>query len=191
MGRWEGLNGGGETYESLLPAELSLVQVGGTSGSYDLTMGDSFIEKIVIIPAEPTRIFWDLLDPANVPTYDSHFQYWIPRVHPPKVGTKVDFKARVGRIWLTAVSEFVEFDPPEHLALRQVSPPSPMRSRLTWNLEPTDEGTRFTYRFELSSPPGTGWLRAWLLRAFTGHLDDELPALADRYRRETDASSSP
>lgn len=145
-------------------------------------MDDRVYERSVVLPAPPDRVFWDLLEPSHVAGYDSHMRSWQPRDWPPTVGTGVDFEAKVGRLWLTGASEFVSFDPPRHLELRQVSPSSPFRSRLTWTLTDTDTGTEFAYRFVLSSPRGLGWLGARLLRLFTSHLDEELPALANRYR---------
>lgn len=145
-------------------------------------MGRSVFTRTVDLPATPDRVFWDLLDPSNVPDYDSRMRSWVPRGLPPGIGTRVDFEAKVGPVWMRAVSEFVSFDAPHHLELRQVSPPTPFRSRLTWDLVPTEGGTSFTYRFELSSPPGLDRLGAWLLGQFTSHLAEDLPALAERYR---------
>jgi uncharacterized protein YndB with AHSA1/START domain len=145
-------------------------------------MAETVLVKQVTLPAAPERIFWDLLDPAAVPEYDSHMRSWQPRELPLREGSRVDYEARVGRRWMKVGAVFTAFDPPRHLAVRQVSPPSPLRSSLTWDLEPFDGGTRFTYRFVVTGPPGTGWIRRRLLAMFTSHLDVELPALADRYR---------
>ena len=145
-------------------------------------MGETAYEQSVVLPAPPERVFWDLLEPSHVAGYDSHMRSWQPREWPPTVGTRVDFEAKVGPFWLKAGSEFVAFDPPSHLAVRQVSPPSPFRSRLTWDLTDRADGTEFTYRFVLSSPPGFRWLGAWLMGLFTSHLAEEIPALANRYR---------
>lgn len=145
-------------------------------------MSETVYQQSAILPAPPGQVFWDLLEPSHVAGYDSHMRSWQPREWPPTVGTRVDFEAKVGSMWLKGGSEFVAFDPPGHLELRQVSPPSPFRSRLTWDLADTGDGTEFTYRFVLSSPPGLRWLGARLLGLFTSHLGNELPALANRYR---------
>lgn len=144
-------------------------------------MKDHVYEQSVVLPAPAERVFWDLLEPSHVAEYDSHMRTWLPRDWPPAVGTVVDFEARLGRFWLKGASEFVEFDPPHRLALRQVSPPSPLQSRLTWDLAPVTEGVAFTYRFSVRAPRMMDWLGRWLLRVFTEHLDEELPALVSRY----------
>lgn len=144
-------------------------------------MGEALYERQVWLPAPPERVFWYLLNPGHVASYDSHLRSWQPREWPPRVGTRTDFEAKLGPVWLSGVSEIVAFDPPTRLALRQVSPPSPFRSRMTWDLMDRDGGALFAYRFEVSSPPGLGWVGGRLLRLFTGHLDAELPALAGRF----------
>jgi uncharacterized protein YndB with AHSA1/START domain len=136
----------------------------------------------VLLPAPPEQVFWDLLDPSSVPTYDSHIQDWTPREHPLKIGTLIDYRARVGRLWLRASAKLVAFDPPSHLEAHQVEPPLPFRSRLTWDLEDEDGGTRLTYRLALTGPPLTGPIRRSMLGLLTSHLATEVPALADRYR---------
>jgi uncharacterized protein YndB with AHSA1/START domain len=138
----------------------------------------------VLLRASPEQVFWDLLDPGSVPTYDSHIRDWMPREHPLRVGTLIDYRARVGRLWLRASAKLVAFDPPRHLEAHQVAPPSPFRSRLTWDLEHEDGGTRLTYRLALTGPPLTGLVRRSILGLLTSHLATEVPALADRYRRQ-------
>jgi hypothetical protein len=145
-------------------------------------MNEAVYRQSVILPARQEQVFWDLLEPSHVAGYDSHTRTWQPRQWPPTVGTRVDFEAKMGPMWLKGVSEFVAFDPPGHLEVRQVSPPSPFRSRLTWDLVGIGNETEFTYRFVLSSPAGMGWVGARLLGVFTSHLREELPALANRYR---------
>lgn len=141
----------------------------------------AFVRRVEI-PAPPTVVFWDLLDPAHVPEYDSQFRSWVPRDRPPRVGTKVDFVTKVLGLWMKGTSEFVAFDAPHHVELRLLRPRTPLASRLTWHLTPSAAGTTFDYRFEVDAPRGLGWLARLGLRAFTSHLDDRLPALAERYR---------
>lgn len=137
--------------------------------------------KRVDLPAAPAVVFWDLLEPENVVEYDSHFRSWVPRERPPRAGTKVDFVAKVFGMWSKGTSEFVAFEAPRHLEVRLVRPPTPLKSRMTWDLADTDIGTSFEYRFEIEAPLGLGWLGRMLLSQFTSHLDAELPALARRY----------
>jgi uncharacterized protein YndB with AHSA1/START domain len=138
----------------------------------------------VLLPAPPERVWWDLLDPASVPGYDSHIRDWTPREDPLRVGTRIDYQARVGWLWLRAGAKLVAFDPPRHLEAHQVAPRSPFRSRLTWDLEPVNDGTRLTYRLALTGPPLTGLLRRSMLGLLASHLATEVPALADRYLHE-------
>lgn len=53
---------------------------------------------------------------------------------------------------------------------------------MTWLVNPTGEGTEFTYRFHTQTPRGMGWLGQWIVRSTTGHLDIEIPALINRYQ---------
>lgn len=82
-------------------------------------------ERAVLLPAAPEVVFWDLLEPSNVPDYDSRMRSWVPRDFPPEVGTRVDFEARVGPVWAKGVSEFVVFDPPHRLEVQLVKPKTP------------------------------------------------------------------
>lgn len=148
---------------------------------YRCAVGTHVYAARVVIPASPDVVFWDLLEPAHVPQYDSHFRSWVPRDRPPRVGTRVDFTAKVFGMWSKGTSEFTAFDPPRHLALRLVKPSGPLHSRVTWDLSDTDGGTSFAYRFEITTPRGLGWLAKTLLAQFTSHLDAELPALARRH----------
>ncbi len=138
-------------------------------------------EKQVDLSAPPEVVFWDLLEPGHVVEYDSHFRSWVPRDQPPRVGTHVDFVAKVFGMWSKGTSEFIVFEAPHRLELRLVRPPSPLESSLTWGLVATDTGTSFAYRFEIDAPLGLGWLSKLLLKQFTSHLDEALPALAQRY----------
>lgn len=138
-------------------------------------------EKRVDLPAPSDVVFGDLLQPEHVAEYDSHFRSWVPREQPPRVGTKVDFVARVFGVWSKGTSEFVAFSAPHHLELRLVRPSTPLRSSITWDLTDTESGSSLEYRFVIDAPQGLGWLAKLLLRQFTSHLDVELPALAHRY----------
>lgn len=93
--------------------------------------------KSVDGPAPSDIVFWDLLQPEHVVEYDSSFRSWTPRDDPPRVGTKVDFFARVLGMWSKGISEFSAFDAPHHLERRLVRPASPLRSRLTWEVDVT------------------------------------------------------
>ncbi|MEX2279797.1 MAG: SRPBCC family protein [Acidimicrobiia bacterium] len=139
--------------------------------------------KRVDLPAAPDVVFWDLLEPVNVAEYDSHFRSWVPRERPPRLGTKVDFVAKVFGVWSKGASEFVAFEAPHHLELRLVRPPTPLKSLMTWDLVETDTGTSFEYRLEIHTPVGLGWLGQTLLSQFTSHLESELPALARRFQK--------
>lgn len=138
-------------------------------------------ERTVELPAPPDVVFWDLLEPEHVPDYDPSIRSWRARAVPPVVGTRIDFVGRFGAFWAKGVSEVTGFEPPGHFAVRLVSPPTPFRSRLTWDLAPRNGGTAFTYRFVLLSPPGLGAVGRRMLGVWTDHLDDALPALAGRY----------
>ncbi|MGD2060582.1 MAG: hypothetical protein PVF87_06945 [Acidimicrobiia bacterium] len=138
-------------------------------------------ERTVRLGAEPEIVFWDLLEPGNVPDYDSRMRSWVPRSFPPSVGTVVDFEAKLGPLWSKGMSEFTAFDPPHHLEVQLVKPKTPLHSTLAWFLSSAEPGTEFTYRFESRTPRGMKWLGEWLVRSATGHLDVELPALANRY----------
>ncbi len=145
-------------------------------------MPNSVYERAVRLPADPEVVFWDLLEPGNVPDYDSRMRSWMPRDYPPKVGTRVDFEAKLGPMWSKGVSEFAVFDPPHHLEVQLIKPKTPIRFNMTWLLAPTEDGTEFTYRFHTQAPRGLGWLGHRILRLATSHLDIELPAVINRYQ---------
>lgn len=138
--------------------------------------------KTVQLPTRCEVVFWDLLEPEHVAEYDSRFRSWIPRDQPPRVGTRVDFVAKVFGIWSRGTSEFTSFEPPQRIELELVSPPSPLGSRLGWNLTDSDTGCTFEYQFEIRAPRGLGWLAKSVLGQLTSHLETELPALVERYR---------
>lgn len=135
----------------------------------------------VELPADRETAFWDLLNPDHVVEYDPDFRSWTPRVWPPELGTRVDFVARYGRIWAKGTSEFTVVQPPRTIELKLVSPPSPVRSGLSWEFESTDEGCRLTYRFATEAPTGFGWLGRRLLAIATDGMAEKLDRLPERY----------
>lgn len=144
-------------------------------------MSESATVKRVTLGTDCATVFWDLLEPSHVSSYDSRMRRWNPAEYPPRVGTEVDFEMRLAGRWTKGRSRFETFDPPHHIVLTQISPPSPFRFEVAWVLKPSDDGCEFEYRFTVTSPPGLGWLGRLLLRSATSHLDDEVPALATRY----------
>jgi len=144
-------------------------------------MATERFEHGVSLPVGCEHAFWDLLHPANVPVYDPDFRSWKPRAFPPVVGTRVDFEARMGGRWAKGTSEVTRFEPPHHLELRLVSPPTPVRARLGWAFTDTDDGCRYAYRFEVESPPGLAWLGRRVLAMATNGMSTKLDALPARY----------
>ncbi|MFP5331916.1 MAG: SRPBCC domain-containing protein [Acidimicrobiia bacterium] len=145
-------------------------------------MSESVTVKRVVLHADCQTVFWDLLEPSHVPSYDSRMRRWQPSEFPPTVGTTADFEMKMAGVWMRGRSRFTEFDPPHRLALVQVRPPSPFGFEVEWTLTPHPPGCVFEYRFRASSPLGLGWLGGVLLRTVTSHLEVEIPALATRYR---------
>lgn len=144
-------------------------------------MSESETVKRVTLGTDCATVFWDLLEPSHVSSYDSRMRRWNPTEYPPRVGTTVDFEMKVAGMWARGRSRFTDFEPPYRLALVQISPPSPFRFELRWDLTPNDDSCEFEYRFTVRSPLGLGWLGRILLRSATSHLDEDLPALATRY----------
>ncbi len=136
----------------------------------------SFVHS-VDLPTDCEAAFAFLIDPERVPTYDPDFRSWVSRDGPPRVGTLVDFEARYGPIWAKGTSRFEVYDPPTRVELTLIRPRTPVSSRLVWELEPTSDGCRFTYRFETTAPAGLGWLGRRLLAMATSGMADKLDAL--------------
>jgi carbon monoxide dehydrogenase subunit G len=135
----------------------------------------------VDVPADPETVFWKLLDPETAVKIDSSFEYWRPREWPPKVGTHNDFKAKVGLVAMKGVSKFVDFEPPHQLRLESVKPTFPMFVRITWDLDPISEGTRYTYTMEVEAAPAFGWFARRLMGRYDRQMAVDVPALASLF----------
>lgn len=136
------------------------------------------ISQTVDIPATPEEVFHNLLAKARDGNLDSSFDYWEPREWPPAVGTHNDFKARLGFVSMRGVSRFAEFDPPTRLSIESVTPAWPFFTRMSWDLRPRGEGTRYTYRMEIDAASGFGWLARSMLRRYDKQMADDIKALA-------------
>ncbi|HUP17811.1 MAG TPA: SRPBCC family protein [Acidimicrobiia bacterium] len=139
------------------------------------------ITHSVNIPAEPNEVFAKLLAKARDGNLDSSFEYWEPRQWPPTVGTHNDFKARMGLISMKGVSRFAEFDPPRRLLIESVKPTFPFFARMSWDLVPVGEGTRYTYRMEINAAYGVGWLARSTLRRYDKQMAKDVNALASLF----------
>jgi len=125
------------------------------------------VREVILLHSPPERVFWFVLHPDNVPKYDPSFVYWRPEEYPPRLGTHNHMKTKIFGMSMTAVSKFVEWDPPRRAAVESVRPTWPVRLRVTHTYEPHDGGTRFTYVADIQT--GTagqpfGWLVERALR---------------------------
>jgi len=136
------------------------------------------ITHSVDISAEPEEVFTTLLANARDGNLDSSFEYWEPREWPPTVGTHNDFKARTGLVSIRGVSRFAEFDPPRRLLIESVKPTFPFFVRMSWDIVPVGEGTRYTYRMEIDAASGVGWLARSMVRRYDTQMAKDVKALA-------------
>lgn len=136
------------------------------------------ITHSVGIPAKPDVVFPRLLDAARDGQLDPSFEYWRPRDWPPTIGTLIDFKARVGLIGMKGVSRFAEYGPPRHLLIESVRPRWPFFVRMSWDLDPAGDGTRYTYRMEIDAASGVVWLARSMLRRYDRQMAKDIETLA-------------
>ncbi len=57
-----------------------------------------------------------------------------------------------------ATTRVVEFDPGRRMTIESERPSWPARARAIHRFEPDGDGTRYTYRIEISAARGAGWL---------------------------------
>jgi hypothetical protein len=136
------------------------------------------ITHTVDVSGSTETVFWMLLELAREGGLDSSFEYWSPRQWPPAVGTHNDFKAKVGPLAMKGVSRFAEFDPPRRLLIESVKPAWPLFTLMSWDLEPIESGTRYSYRMEVSAAPGAGWAGRLMLSVYDRKLAVDVPHLA-------------
>lgn len=136
------------------------------------------ITHTVDIPAFLEQAFWTLLERAREGKLDSSFEYWHPREWPPAVGTHSDFKAKVGLFAMTGVSRFAEFDPPHHLLIESVKPAWPIFTRMSWDLDQIEAGTRYSYRMEVYAARGFGLAARVMLGVYDRRMASDVPRLA-------------
>ena len=136
------------------------------------------ITHSVDIPAVPDEVFDRLLAEARDSNLDSSFEYWEPRQWPPSVGTRNDFKVRLGVISMRGVSRFAEFDPPRSLLIESAKPVWPFFTRMSWDLVPAGRGTRYTYRMEIDAAPGFRWLARSMLQRYDTRIANDVKVLA-------------
>jgi ligand-binding SRPBCC domain-containing protein len=120
------------------------------------------VREVIFLSPPPEQVFWFVLHPDNVPKYDPSFVYWKPEEYPPRVGTLNHMKVRMFGLSMTAVSEFVEWDPPTRVVVEAVRPTWPVRLRVAHTYEPHEGGTLFTYQADIRAGLG-GTLFGWLV----------------------------
>lgn len=147
-------------------------------------------ETTIDLPAPPEKVFWTLLDPEKVPTYDRSFEYWRPEEFPPKVGTQNHFKVRFGPLSMKGTSRFRAFDPPHGMTVESVKPSWPFSIRSHWELVPAGGGTRFTYSWEVDAPTGLGWMANLLAGLYWRRIGRETPGLSVLFADDREESGS-
>lgn len=136
------------------------------------------ITHTVDIPVPPEQAFWTLLERAREGNLDSSFEYWCPREWPPAVGTLNDFKAKLGLLSMKGLSRFAAFDPPGRLLIESVKPAWPIFTRMSWDLDQIETGTRYSYRMEVCAARGSGWAARLMLRRYDRKMAVDVPRLA-------------
>ena len=111
------------------------------------------VEESITIERSPEDVWEFLTATENIPAFESQISH-LEQVTEGAVGVGTRWKGAttvLGRKfdWVT---EVVEFDPPSHERTKCVEGKLPFE--LTYTLERTDDGTRFTYRIDAESGLG-------------------------------------
>jgi hypothetical protein len=83
----------------------------------------------------------------------------------------------MGLASMRGVSRFAESDP-RRLFIESVKLAWSFFIRMSWDLVPVREATRFTFRMEIDAAVGVRWVARAMLRRYDTQMAKDVPALA-------------
>src|SRR6188474_1831951 len=105
-------------------------------------------ERTTLLPGAPSAAWAAVMSPEVAPIIDPAVREWRPDRQPIGVGTRFSIRARLGVLPIRGTSEVVRWEPPELAIFRSVKGAGPMDMTATHAFEPTDDGTRYTWRID-------------------------------------------
>lgn len=123
-------------------------------------------EQSIILPVPPERAFDLIGDPQNGPRIDPMIRSYQPEGGVMREGGRNNICGRMFGLPYRAVSETTVWEPPRRMVLDTVKPARPVHMTLTQLFEPHPEGTRLTYRMEMSGTMPGGAVVARAVRWF-------------------------
>lgn len=115
-------------------------------------------EVVVRVRSSPETTFWFVAEPANGPRFDPTIVEISTEPYPMRLGSRNTVRARMLGLTFRATTRVVEFEPGVRMTIESERPSWPAHVRAVHRLEPDGDGTRYTYRIEISAARGTGWL---------------------------------
>jgi hypothetical protein len=117
-----------------------------------------------MLPAETADAWHAVMAPDVVPLIDPGVRTWQPDTDPAGVGTRYAIRGRLGGVPFRATSEVTTWEVNQRAVFRNVRPAWPLRIVATHMFEPVADGTRYTWRIDVTGPPPVSWLIASLFR---------------------------
>ena len=115
-------------------------------------------EVVVRVMSSPPGTFEFVAEPANGPRFDPTILEISTEPYPMRLGSRNTVRMRMLGLPIRATSRVVEFEPGIRMTIESERPSWPARVRATHHFAPDGDGTRYTYRVEISAASGTGWL---------------------------------
>ena len=116
------------------------------------------IEVVVRVRTSPEETFAFVAEPANGPRFDPTIHSISSDPYPMRLGSRNTVRIRLFGLPVRSETRVVAFEPGRSMTILSERPIWPMRARAIHVFEPDSEGTRYTYRVELSAARGMGWL---------------------------------
>lgn len=120
-------------------------------------------EESMLLPATPERAFAIVGDPANGPAIDPMIKRYEPEGGAMREGGMNHIRARMFGLPMRIVSVTREWDPPRRMVMENVRPRGPVRMTLTQTFEPHPDGTRLTYRADITGFGPAAALFRWFI----------------------------
>lgn len=115
-------------------------------------------EVVVRVRTSPGATFDFVAEPANGPRFDPTIREISSDPYPMRLGSRNTVVSRMLGLSVRATTKVVEFERGRAMTIESERPAWPARVRAIHRLEPEGDGTRYTYRVEITAARGTGFL---------------------------------